>query len=97
MTTAYNHDLDPQLLKLKEKNIDLVQIEPILEYAESLIELQIRKLREILSKVTDVSLRHEYLARIDSLQVVKSKFSLGELAQQIGKLENQEEQKLNVY
>ncbi|MFY8211713.1 MAG: hypothetical protein ACOVLB_03475, partial [Candidatus Nanopelagicus sp.] len=76
---------------------DLVQIEPILEYAASQIEVEIRKLRANLSKISDVSLRHEYLARIDSLQVVKSKFSLSELAQQIGKLENQEEQKLNVY
>jgi predicted Ser/Thr protein kinase len=97
MTTAQSQNSDLELLKLKAKNIDLVQIEPILEYAASQIEVEIRKLRANLSKISDVSLRHEYLARIDSLQVVKSKFSLSELAQQIGKLENQEEQKLNVY
>jgi hypothetical protein len=97
MTTAQSQNSDLELLKLKAKNIDLVQIEPILEYAASQIEVEIRKLRANLSKISDVSLRHEYLARIDSLQVVKSKFSLSELAQQIGKLENQEEQQLNVY
>jgi predicted Ser/Thr protein kinase len=97
MTTAHNHNLDLQLAKLKGQNIDLMQIEPILEYAISLLEVEIRNLRASLSKIAEVSLRHEYLARIDSLQVVKSKFSLSELAQQIGKLDNQEEQKLNVY
>jgi 5-methylcytosine-specific restriction endonuclease McrBC regulatory subunit McrC len=97
MTTAHNHNLGLQLAKLKGKNIDLMQIEPLLEYAISLLEVEIRNLRASLSKIAEVSLRHEYLARIDSLQVVKSKFSLSELVQQIGKLDNQEEQKLNVY
>lgn len=82
--------------KLKAANIELAVIEPILDYAASVIEQQIRTLRDTLSKIAESSLRHEYLARLDSLQTVKSKLSISELAQQIGKLD-QEEQKLNVY
>lgn len=81
---------------LKTANIELAVIEPILDYAASVIEQQIRNLRDILSKIAEPSLRHEYLARLDSLQTVKSKLSISELAQQIGKLDK-EEQTLNVY
>lgn len=85
-----------KLKSVKSANIDLVVVEPILDYAASVIEHQIRLLRETLSKIAEPSLRHEYLARLEALQVVKSKLSITELAQQIGKLE-EEELKLNVY
>jgi hypothetical protein len=87
---------DNLLQKLKLANIDLTVIEPLLDYAASVIECEIRDLRSALSKIAEPSLRHEYLARLESLQLVKSKLSIANLAHQIEKLTG-EEQSFNVY
>ncbi len=98
MYPVQNQNLPAQVLnqQLKEANIDIELIEPVLDYANSVLELQIRIYRDYLMKQVEMSLRHEYLARIDSLQIVKSQLTLSALAGEIGKL-NKEETKLNVY
>jgi len=82
--------------KLTSANIEPASVEHILDYTVSVVEHQIRLLRSTLTKIAESSLRHEYLARLDELQVVKSKLSIAFLAEEIGKLEK-EETKLNVY
>lgn len=84
------------LYKLKMANIDLTAIEPILDYAICVIDKEILHVRSSLTKIADPSLRHEYLARLDSFHIVKSKLTITELAHQIGQLDKEDE-KLNVY
>ncbi len=87
---------EDQLIKrLVSKGFDLDSVQPFLDYAQAVIEREIRLIRAALKAVNQAELRHEYLARIDSLQIVKSLFNAAELAQQIGKLD-QEETHLNV-
>jgi hypothetical protein len=82
--------------RLKAINIDPDLLKVFLEYATAKIDVQIQVTRNALKNVSEASLRQEYLARIDSLQLVKSGLNLNQVAHDIGILD-QEEQKLNVY
>jgi hypothetical protein len=68
---------------------DLLEI--MLNYVHAKIDGQILTLRSTLSKISDVSVRAEYLGRIDELQVVKSGLTLAAVALDVESLEKEED------
>jgi predicted Ser/Thr protein kinase len=72
--------------------IDLDSIERILDYAIAKMDVEIQAIRGLLSKTSESTLRHEFLARIDSLQLVKSQLSIKQLSDELSKSTDPEQE-----
>lgn len=75
---------------IREAGIDYHSADLLLEYARACVIHRIENLRKALEKVWDVDVRHEYLARIDSLQCALNDLSTSHLSEQLVRPNKQE-------